>query len=105
MDTRSHSGGFMTMVTRGAYVHSRKQNPNSNSSIEANIVGVDDVRTQITWNRYFLKEQGYKIHDNIIYKVNQSSIKPEKNGRQSRSKRTSQIYIIYYFVTDRIAKL
>ena len=52
---RSHTCGFMTMVTGGAYVHSRKQKLNTNSSTEAKLVGVYDEMTQAIWTRYFLK--------------------------------------------------
>ena len=101
-DMRSHHGSFMTMVTVGAYVQSSKQNLNTKSSTEAELVGVDDVLTQVIWTRYFLKEQGYMIHDNVIYQDNQSAIRLEKNGKRSSSKRTRHINIRYYFITDRI---
>ena len=48
---------------------------NTKSSTEAERVGVDDVLTQVIWIRYFLKYQGYKIRDNVIYQDNQSAIK------------------------------
>ena len=54
-DMRSHNSGFMTMGTVGAYVQSSKQKLNTKSSTEAKLVGVDDVLTQVIWNRYFLK--------------------------------------------------
>ena len=54
-DMRSRTGGFVTMGTQRAYVYSRKQKLNTKSSTEADIVGVDDVLTQVIWNRYFLK--------------------------------------------------
>ena len=46
---RSQPGGFMTMVTGGAYVQSSKHNLNIKSSIEAELVGVHDVLTQVIW--------------------------------------------------------
>ena len=46
---RSHTDDFMAMGTLGAYVQSIKQNINTNSSNEADIVGVDDVLTQVIW--------------------------------------------------------
>ena len=55
-DMMSHTGGFMTMGTGGAYVQSIKQKLNTKSSTEAGIVGVDDVITQLIWTIYFLKE-------------------------------------------------
>ena len=55
------------MVTGGAYVESIKQKLNTNSSTKADIVIADDVLTQVMWTQYFLKEQGYMIHDDVIY--------------------------------------
>ena len=78
---RSHTGGFMTMVTGGDYVQSSKQKPNNKSSTEYDLVGVDYVLSQVIWTRYLLKEQGYIIHNNIIYQDNKSATKLEKNGR------------------------
>ena len=66
-DMRSHTGGFVTMETGGAYVQSSNQKLNTKSSTEAELVGVDDVLTQVIWTRYFLKEQEYMIQDNVIY--------------------------------------
>ena len=103
-DMRSHTGGFMTTGTGGAYVQSSKQNLNTKSSTEAEIFGVDDVLTQVIWTQYFLKEQGHMIHDNVIYQDNHREIKLEKNGKQSSIKRTRHINIRYYFITDRIVK-
>ena len=100
----SHTGGFMTMGTGGAYVQSSKQNLKTQSSTEADLVGGDNVPTRVIWTRYFLKEQGYIIHDNIIYQDNQSAIKLENNGRRSSNKRTRHINIRNYFIADRIVK-
>ena len=48
-DMRSHTSGFMTMGTGGAYVQSRNHNLNNKSSTEAKLVGVYDVLTQVKW--------------------------------------------------------
>ena len=63
-----------------AYIQSRKEKLNSKSSTEAKTVVVDNFLTWVIWTRYFMKEQGYKIHDNVIYQDNQSVIKLLKNG-------------------------
>ena len=94
----------MTMGKLRAYVHSIKQKLNTKSSNEANLVGLDNVLTQVIWTQYFLKDQLYKIQNNIIYQNNQSAIKLEKNGCQSSSKNTRHINIRYYFITDMIKK-
>ena len=101
-DMRSHTGGFIAMGTGGAYVQSRKHYLNTKISTEANLVGVYSVLTQVIWNRYFLKEQGYLIHDNVICQDKQSAITLEKNGGKPTSKRTRHINIRYYFIADRI---
>ena len=92
------------METGEAYVQSIIQNLNTKSSTEDEIFGVDDVLTQVIWTRYFLKDQGYKIHDRIIYQGNQSAIKLENNGRRLITKRKRHINIRYYFITDSITK-
>ena len=101
---RSHTGGFVAMRKRGAYVHSIKQNLNTKSSTEAKLSGLDDILTQLICTQYFLKEQGYMVHNNVIYQDNQSAIILEKNGRRSSSNRMRHINIRYYFITDRIIK-
>ena len=72
---RSHTSGFMTIVTWEAYVQSIKQKLNTMSSSEVELVGVDNVLNQVIWTRYFLKEQGHLNNNNIIYQDNQSAIK------------------------------
>ena len=42
---RSQIGGFITVVTGGAYVKSIKQKLKTNSSTESKLIGVDDVLT------------------------------------------------------------
>ena len=50
-DMMSHTGGFMTMGTEGVYVQSRKNNLNTKSSTEVEIVGVDDLLIQVIWTQ------------------------------------------------------
>ena len=64
---------------------------NTKSSNEAELVGVDNVLTQVIWNQYFLKEQGYAIHEKTIYQDKQSAIKLENKGRWSSSNRIRRI--------------
>ena len=94
----------MTLGRGCPIVTSTKQKLNTRSSTESELVGVDDLMPSILWTRNFLEAQGYKIHENVLYQDNKSSILLEKNGRASSSKRTRHIAIRYFFVTDRIAK-
>ena len=99
---RGHTGGVINIGTGGVYVHSSKHKMNTNSSTEANIFILYGVLTQVIWTRYFLKEQRYNIHNNIIYQDNQSSITLDKNGGQLISKSTRYINIRCYYITDTI---
>jgi len=62
------------------------------------------MMSSIIWTRYFLKEQGYDVYDNIIFQDNKSSILLERNGKLSSGKRTKHINVRYFFITDRISK-
>jgi hypothetical protein len=101
---RGHTGGGLTMGTGFPIVSSTKQKLNTRSSTESELVGVDDMMSSILWTRYFLKEQGYKVYDNVIFQDNKSSILLERNGKLSSSKRTKHINVRYFFITDRISK-
>jgi hypothetical protein len=57
---------------------------------------------QVLWTLYFLKAQGYKINDNILYQDNKSSILLETNGRGSSGKRTRHMNVRYFFIADRV---
>lgn len=103
-DMRGHTGGLMTMGRGCPMMRSTKAKLNTRSSTESELVAVDDLIPQILWARLFLKEQGFKVMDNILYQDNKSAILLEKNGRTSSSKRTKHIEIRYYYVADRIAK-
>jgi hypothetical protein len=67
-------------------------------------VAVDNMIPQILWVRLFMKAQGIKIRDNMLYQDNQGAILLEKNSGASSSKRAKHIEIRYYYVADRIAK-
>jgi hypothetical protein len=101
-DMRSHTGGTMSLGKGSPINTSTRQKLNTKSSTEAELVAVDDVMPQILWSRSFLKAQGYKVSDNVVYQDNQSAMLLERNGKRSSSKRTRHIDIRYFFVTDRI---
>ena len=77
-EMRIHTCCIITMGIERSYVQSIKQKLNTKSSTEAEIVGVDYVLTKVIWIRYFLKEQGYEIHDIVIFQDNQIFIKLKK---------------------------
>ena len=50
-------------------------------------MGVNDAMTMILWMKRFIEAQGYPVIENVIYQDNESSMKLEKYGRQSSSKK------------------
>jgi hypothetical protein len=101
---RGHTGGGLTMGRGFPIVCSTKQKLNTRSSTESELVGVDDMMPSILWTRYFLRAQGYRVSDNIIFQDNKSTMLLERNGKASSSKRTKHINVRYFFITDRISK-
>jgi hypothetical protein len=101
---RGHTGGGLMMGRGFPIVCSTKQKLNTRSSTESELVGVDDMMPSILWTRYFLKAQGYKVSNNIIFQDNKSTMLLERNGKALSSKRTKHINIRYFFITDRISK-
>ncbi len=67
-------------------------------------MGVDDMMPSILWTMYFLKAQGYKVNDNVIFQDNKSTMLLERNGKASSSKRTKHINVRYFFIADHISK-
>jgi hypothetical protein len=59
---------------------STKHKLNTRSSMESEIVAVDDLISQILWARLFMKDQGFAVSNNILYHDNKSAILLEKNG-------------------------
>ncbi len=101
-DYKSHTGAVFSLGNGRVISMSRKQKINTNSSIKAEVVGVNDSSSQILWTNYFIKAQGYYIDETLIYQDNQSAILLEANGKQSLGKRTRHMNIRYFFITDRI---
>ena len=103
-DMRGQTGGALTLGRGCPTVQTTKAKCSTRSSTIQELVAVDEMMNDILWTRLFMKEQGIKVTDNILYQDNKSAILLEKNGRASSSKRTKHIEIRYYYVADRIAK-
>ena len=102
---RSHSGIFMTLGKGTAYAASSKQKLNTKSSMEAELVAIDDSMAQVLWTRHFLAVQGEHITTMTIYQDNKSTILLAENGKTSSGKRTKHLNVRHFFVTDKIKKV
>ena len=79
-DFRSQTGGTMTFGKGAVQLLSKKQKLNTRSSTEAELVGADDIATQIFWTKHFMEAQGYMIEDNILHQDNKSTILLQRMG-------------------------
>jgi hypothetical protein len=101
-DMKSHTGGTLSLGKGSIYSTSTKQKLVTQSSTEAEVVGVHDVMPQMIWTANFINEQGLNIDESILYQDNTSSILLEKNGRASSTKRTRHMNIRYFFIKDQV---
>ena len=111
-DMRSHSGCVMSLGQGALLSQSNKQKLNTKSSTEAEIVGADDSMGLNIWSRNFFLHQGLSLPDdapskpigkeNLLSQDNTSAIRMENFGKQSCTKRTSHISIIYFYITDKV---
>jgi hypothetical protein len=88
----------MSMGLGGIYCMSKMQSLNTQSSTEAELVGVNNVLSMVSWTKLFVEGQGFKVKDKVIFQDNQSSILLETNGKMSMSKWTRHIDIRYLFL-------
>jgi hypothetical protein len=99
-----HPGGGLSLGRGFPIVSSTKQNLNTRSSTETEIVGADDFMPMICWTHYFTKAQGYGVKDNILFQDKKSSIIWEKHGKASSSKRTKHIKIWFFSLLIELTK-
>ena len=103
-DMRSHTRAVMTMGEGATQSKSTKQKVNTRSSTESELMGTDDMISQIIWTQKFMKAQGYEVKSTIVYQDNKSAILLERNGRASAGKRSRHLDIKYFFITDQVEK-
>lgn len=103
-DMRSHTGAVFTLGKGAISTYSRKQNMNTRSSTEAELVAADDAIGPMIWAKNFLEKQGYPLKENILFQDNKSAILLETNGRASCGKRSRHLNIRLFFITDQKAK-
>ncbi|KAG7367995.1 hypothetical protein IV203_030738 [Nitzschia inconspicua] len=82
-DFQSHTGGAVSLGLGTFMCKSQKQNLNTKSSTEAELVGASDYLPSTIWAKLFMEAQGYPITVNDFAQDNESAMKLELNGRAS----------------------
>jgi hypothetical protein len=96
LDMRSHTGVVMSLVKGAMYSMSTKQKLNTKSSMEAELLAIDNAMAQVLWTRCFLVAQGEYVPTMTIYQDNKSTkILLAENGKQSSSWRTRHLNILF----------
>ena len=103
-DARSQKSGTASLGKGSFTSTSIKQRLNTRSSTDTELVAADDLMPHLCWTNYLLECQGYNINSTIMYQDNQSAILLKNNRRASSSKRTKNLNIRYFFITDRTKK-
>ena len=67
-------------------------------------MGVDCVLPSVSWAPLFLKEQCYKVKENIIKQDNKSAVLLANNGKASSDKQTQAINIQPFHIADQIKR-
>jgi hypothetical protein len=101
-DMKSHTGGVVSFGTGAAMSKSSKQNLNTKSSTESELVGASDYLSYPIWGKKFLEAQGHVLTENVFFQDNQSTIRFAKNGRKSCGPKSRHIDIRYFFIKDRL---
>jgi hypothetical protein len=97
---RSHTGGVISFGRGGLVCKSKKQNINTKSSTEAELIGASDYLPNTLYVKMFMEAQGYPIQTATFHQDNESAIKMEQNGKASCGQRSRHIDIRYFFITD-----
>ena len=74
-----------------------KHKINSKSFIETEIIGIDDILSQVLWTNYFMKTQRWQTSETIVYQDNTSAIQLENNSKLNNNNRTKYINVKYFF--------
>ena len=101
---RGNSGGVFPLGRGFPIVSYTKQKLNTRSSTEIELVGTNEFMTEIFWIHYVLKAQGYTVMDNVLFQDNRRSIILEKNGKASSRRRTKNMNICHFFITNRFTQ-
>ena len=68
------------------------------------LIAADQVLRLVLLTPLFMKEQGIEVCSNVLHQENKSVILLEENGKHSSGKRTCELNIQYFMVTDQVER-
>jgi hypothetical protein len=90
-DCQGHTGAKMSLGKGAAISFSNKQNINTKSSMELELVGPDQALSSILHTQHFIKAQYFSVEQNLLFQDNQSTMHLKVNRSFSSSKCTKHI--------------
>ena len=105
-DFKSHAVGCLLLSEScGTIIStSTKQNLNTISSTEVELVGVGKIIGKLMWFQEFIKMHGFAPGRTTLFQDNQSDMLLETKGKASSTKKNHHINIRYVHVADLVAK-
>ena len=104
-DMRGQTGGCMRFDKGVIHCRTNKQNLNSKSSTETELIGNSDYLPYSIWIIYFFENQGYQIGEKLLHQDNQSTMRMLKNGKKSCGKQSRHINLRMFWTTDKLREL
>ena len=98
LNMRGHSGDGLCMGRGFPISASTKQNLNTRSSTETELVRINYFMPGIIWTRNFLEAQEYGVREKSSFKTTEVQCFWKKNGKASSGKRTKHINIRYFLL-------
>ena len=96
-DMKSHTGGCISFGRGAIMSKAVKQQLNTTSSTQSELVGSSDFIPSAIYANLFLQAQGYTMQTSTLHQDNQSTIKLLNHGRASCGKKSRHIDIRYFF--------
>lgn len=100
-DGRSHSGLFITLGGGSLMSKSVKQQINTKSSSESELIAVSDMASNVIHARNFMIAQGFPQKPTVVYQDNMSTLTMIERG-SGNSDKSKHINIRNFWVTDRV---
>lgn len=91
----------MAMGKGSIWSASTKQNLNSTSSTETELMSAHNTMPPLLWTKCFLEFQVHFVAKSLLFQDKKAAVLLENNGRASSSKRTRHIDIRCFFITDK----
>ena len=100
-----HTGGTVSMGNDTLHSKSFKEKLNTGSTMELRMVAVSKCFPYNLLQVKFFSGQGYDIRNNHIYQNNISTMKMEKNDRNSCNGNSLYIVVKCFLMKDRVDKM